>query len=136
MVGRSSMRNRSSLLAQACPQDKCQSLQDDRMRHLGFPATPVPENDRRFDHLEPLHHHSIRQLDLKGVAMRLDCIQINAFEHPTTITAKSAGTVMDRNAQDQASEDVPAPTDDLPLPTSLSRAKRCQVRRAPIYRGQ
>ena len=63
------------------------------------------------------------QFHLKSVPPRLDRIQVEALEDVPAIAAKSAGAVVDRDAEDNTGEDIAAAAD---------QAGHRPVRRTPL----
>jgi len=68
-----------SQLAEACARHPGEPFDEDFARHLGFPNTPILEDDGRFDNPEAVLVDAISQFNLEGVPLRFDAIQVDAL---------------------------------------------------------
>src|SRR5947209_1263298 len=56
-------------------------FEEDRAAHLRLAGRPVGEADRHLHHLEPCSYRAVRPFDLEGIALGVDRLEIDAFEH-------------------------------------------------------
>src|SRR3989338_2710650 len=75
-------------------------LIDDRLRHFRHARPPVNEDDRYFSHPETEHPGHVICLDLKGVPVGTEGIEVDGFKDDTFVAFETARRVVDRHARD------------------------------------
>src|SRR5204862_3081081 len=76
-------------------------LGEDRLRHLRRAGLAVDERDRDLDDTEAGPDRTVRRLDLEGVALRRDPVQVDRLEHLAPVALEAAGQIADRQAEDR-----------------------------------
>src|SRR5262249_44987968 len=83
-------------------------LEDDRPAHLGAADLAVDELDRHLDDAEAGAERAVGHLDLEGVALRVDRVEVYRLQHVGAIASEARGQVSDRNGEQDAGIEGPA----------------------------
>src|SRR5690606_28244969 len=86
--------------------DSPDGLPDDPLGHLGLADVPVGEDDRDLDEAGPSLPGAHAHLDLEGVALGFDPIEVDPLERLATEALVAARRVPDREPRDPAGVDV------------------------------
>src|SRR6266849_7914446 len=89
-------------------------LEEDRAAHLRYALRSVSEPDRHLDDGEALPQGAIRPLDLEGVALRMDRLQVDSLEDTSPVALEPAGEIADSHPEDEPRVQRAAPGDDAP----------------------
>src|SRR4029453_18282107 len=73
---------------------------------------------------------AVRRLNLKGVALRLDCIEVDALEHIAAIALEASGEVAHRHAEQDARVPRAAGRDETPQQSPVPDTAALDVARA------
>src|SRR5438874_10609369 len=87
----------------------------------------VREPDRHLDDAEALAQRSIRRLDLEGVALRMDLVEVDRLQHLPPVALEAAGEVADADAEQEARVERAAPRDDAPAESPVLGAAAVDV---------
>src|SRR6476646_585418 len=91
-----------------------QRLRDHRAVDLRAADQTVAKDDRDLDHFEAMLDRAIGDLDLEGIAARLDCIEVQRFKHLATKALEAGGQIVDPQAEDEPSVGTAAAADRPP----------------------
>src|SRR5439155_10737930 len=105
-------------------------LRDDRLRHLRASDLTVCERDRNLDDLEAGTQCPVSRLDLEGVALRVDGVEIDRLENRAPIALEAACQVADLHAQDDSRIEGAAGRNETAEQTPVPHASAGDVPRA------
>src|SRR4029453_4616567 len=77
------------------------ALEHDRVTHLRASDLTVDEHDRHLDDAEARAHRPAGGLDLEGVALRVDRVEVDRLQHLPPVALEPPGEVTDGHAEDQ-----------------------------------
>src|SRR5712692_1091920 len=100
--------------AQACANDPGKTFEENRARHFRFAHPPILKNDGGFNDFIIMLIDTVGQFYLESVPLRLDGIEIDAFQHLAPVTAKARGAIVYRNAEHETRKDIAPATDEAP----------------------
>src|SRR5438876_3981315 len=104
-VGRSSF-------FEAHTQDAGKAFNEDVARHFGLAKAAIHEDNWCFDDPVAFFEDAVGHLYLEGIALRLNGVKFEIFQHLTAITAEASSAVVDGDAQHEAGIDIAASADD------------------------
>src|ERR1700685_1177771 len=90
------------LLPEAQQRHEPHSLGGDPPGHLALALLAVFEDDRHLDDAKAGPRRTVGELDLEGVALRADAVEVDLFEHLAEEALAAAGQVAHAQAEDPA----------------------------------
>jgi hypothetical protein len=105
-------------------------LEEDRPAHLGDAFGAIREADGHFDDGEAFAQRAVRPLDLEGVALRVDRVEIDGFEDTAPVALEAAGEIADAHSENQTGVQRAAPGDEPPPEPPVRGAATGHVARA------
>src|SRR6478752_7548152 len=92
-------RTRWTLAAQAQQSHAPHGFEHDSAAHLRVPDRAIVEDDRYLDHPEAATLGAVGQLDLEGVALGGDRVEVERLEHGAPEALEAAGRILDAHPQ-------------------------------------
>ena len=97
-------------------------LAHDVSAHFALAHAAVDERDRHFVDAEAVLIAAVIHLDLEGVAVRANALQVQLLQHVPAEALEAAGQVVDGDTQDEPRVDRAAATDECPQERPVARA--------------